>query len=60
LPAIGEYIRDRIEWYFAGNNEECTVKYIDPSYTVRSCPANAQDALYCMTLAQNAVRKHGG
>jgi len=34
-----------------------TVKYIDPSYMIRSVPANAVDSLYCMQLAQNAV--HG-
>ena len=57
LPPIGEFIRDRIVEYFATLNEECTVKYIDPSYMVRSVPANAADSLYCMTLALNAV--HG-
>jgi len=43
--------------YFASIDVECTCKYIDPSYMVRSVPANAADSLYCMTLAQNAVRK---
>ena len=33
------------------------MKYVDPSYQVRSCPANAADSLYCTQLAQNAV--HG-
>ena len=32
-------------------------RYIDPSYMVRSGPANAGDAVLCMILAQNAV--HG-
>lgn len=32
-------------------------RYIDPSYMIRSVPANATDALYCMQLGQNAV--HG-
>jgi 6-phosphofructokinase 1 len=32
-------------------------RYIDPSYTVRSVPANAADSFYCTQLAQNAV--HG-
>lgn len=36
---------------------ESTVKYIDPSYMIRSVPANASDSLYCMLLAHNAV--HG-
>jgi 6-phosphofructokinase 1 len=31
------------------------MKFIDPSYSVRSIPANAADALYCMQLAQAAV-----
>ena len=32
-------------------------RYIDPSYMIRSVPANATDTLYCMQLGQNAV--HG-
>lgn len=57
LPAIGEYIKGQVEQYFKSHGDEATVKYIDPSYMVRSVPANAADALYCMQLAQNAV--HG-
>ncbi len=34
------------------------IKYIDPSYMVRSVAANAHDAIYCIQLAQNAV--HAG
>ena len=57
LPAIGEFVRDQIKEYFASQGEESVVRYIDPSYTVRSIPANAADTIYCMDLAQNAV--HG-
>jgi 6-phosphofructokinase 1 len=58
LPKIGEYMKDVITKYFqVHTGEPATVKYIDPSYTVRSVPANASDSLYCMQLAQNAV--HG-
>jgi 6-phosphofructokinase 1 len=57
LAPIGEFIKQQIEDYFTRLGEEATVKYIDPSYTVRSVPANAADSLYCMQLAQNAV--HG-
>lgn len=32
-----------------------TIKYIDPTYMIRSVPANAFDSQYCATLAQNAV-----
>lgn len=57
LPAIGEFMKKAITEYFKKQGETATVKYIDPSYTVRSVPANAADSLYCMQLAQNAV--HG-
>lgn len=57
LPAIGEYIKAQVEEHFKSHGDEATVKYIDPSYMVRSVPANSADALYCMQLAQNAV--HG-
>jgi len=57
LPMIGEFMREKIVDYFRDNGEVATVKYIDPSYMIRSIPANASDSLYCMQLAQNAV--HG-
>ena len=57
LPKIGEFMKAKVEEYFKSQGDEATVKYIDPSYTVRSCPANAADSLYCMQLGQNAV--HG-
>lgn len=57
LPKIGEFMKKSIESYFESKGETATVKYIDPSYMVRSVPANAYDSLYCMQLAQNAV--HG-
>lgn len=57
LPKIGEFMKKSIEDYFKKHGETATVKYIDPSYTVRTVPANAADSLYCMQLAQNAV--HG-
>lgn len=57
LPPIGEFIRDQIKDYFTSQGEESVVRYIDPSYTVRSVPANAADTIYCTDLAHNAV--HG-
>ena len=50
-------MKSQIEKYFKENNETATVKYIDPSYMIRSVAANSNDAFYCMLLAQNAV--HG-
>eukprot|EP00559_Dactyliosolen_fragilissimus_P001379 CAMPEP_0184866258 /NCGR_PEP_ID=MMETSP0580-20130426/21555_1 /TAXON_ID=1118495 /ORGANISM="Dactyliosolen fragilissimus" /LENGTH=582 /DNA_ID=CAMNT_0027365843 /DNA_START=45 /DNA_END=1793 /DNA_ORIENTATION=+ len=57
LPPIGEFMKKSIDKYFHEQGEAATVKYIDPSYMIRSVPANAADSLYCMQLAQNAV--HG-
>lgn len=58
LAPIAEYIRDQIKKYFKEEKgEEVRMKYIDPSYMVRSVSANAADTLYCTQLAQNAV--HG-
>ena len=52
-----EFIKDRISADFKSHGLGSNVRYIDPSYMIRSVPANAADALYCMMLAQNAV--HG-
>ncbi|EED95817.1 6-phosphofructokinase, partial [Thalassiosira pseudonana CCMP1335] len=57
LPQIGEFMKKAVNDYFRKQGEEATVKYIDPSYMIRSVPANATDTLYCMQLGQNAV--HG-
>jgi len=57
LPPIGQFMKTQVEEHFKKHDDIATVKYIDPSYTVRSVPANAADSLYCMQLAQNAV--HG-
>ena len=55
LKDIGVYIRDEIASHFKKNGTEVNIKYIDPSYMVRSVPANTNDGLYCATLGQNAV-----
>lgn len=59
LPAIGQFLKGAISRHFDEHNpsQPATVKYIDPSYMIRSCPANATDSFLCMQLAQNAV--HG-
>lgn len=57
LPPIGEFLKLKVTEYFADRDTKVTVKYIDPSYMIRSVAANASDSLYCMLLAQNAV--HG-
>jgi 6-phosphofructokinase 1 len=52
---IGAFLRDRITASFKERRTSTSVKYIDPSYLVRSVPANAQDNVYCSQLAQHAV-----
>jgi 6-phosphofructokinase 1 len=55
LADVGRYLRQRIERHFEAQLVEVSVKYIDPSYLIRSCPANATDAELCLRLGQYAV-----
>jgi len=55
LGDIGVFLRDAIREHFAKIDTEMNLKYIDPSYTIRSLPAEASDAAFCMLLGQNAV-----
>ena len=52
---IGIFLRDRIASYFKEKGTEANLKYIDPSYIIRSVPANSQDARLCDGYARNAV-----
>ncbi len=52
---VGEYLKQRITTHFNKKGDGVTVKYIDPSYTIRSCPADASDAVLCYRLARMAV-----
>ena len=55
---IGTHLKNRINEYFRQKDKPVTVRYFDPSYEIRSCPANASDSAYCLLLGQNAV--HAG
>ncbi|MCH2109996.1 MAG: ATP-dependent 6-phosphofructokinase [Polyangiaceae bacterium] len=55
LGDIGVYLRDAIENHFQENQQEIGLKYIDPSYTIRSQAANPADSIYCARLGSNAV-----
>ncbi|MGM0441583.1 MAG: ATP-dependent 6-phosphofructokinase [Elusimicrobiota bacterium] len=55
LRDIGRYLSGAIKRFFKQENTEINIKYFDPSYIIRSVPANATDSLYCVQLAQNAV-----
>ena len=52
---IGVFLRDKIAARFSSGWNAATVKYIDPSYIIRSSPANSDDSIFCTRLAQNAV-----
>lgn len=52
---IGLFLKDKISEQFKSENFPFTLKYIDPSYIIRSAPANANDSKFCSLLAQNAV-----
>ncbi len=55
---IGIFLRDRIKEHFKKTGAEISLKYIDPSYTIRSVPADPHDSAFCLLLGQCAV--HAG
>jgi 6-phosphofructokinase 1 len=58
LKDIGLYLKETISIYFAGKGIDISIKYIDPSYMIRSLPANANDRVFCNFLGRNSV--HAG
>jgi 6-phosphofructokinase 1 len=52
---IGIYLKEKIKEEFDSKNFPHAIRYIDPSYIIRSAPANANDSKFCNLLAQNAV-----
>lgn len=58
LGDIGHFLKDRLTGHFKKCGTPLTLKYIDPSYMIRSVPASPQDRIYCMRLGQAAV--HAG
>jgi 6-phosphofructokinase 1 len=58
LGDIGHFLKDRLVEHFRKCQTPITLKYIDPSYMIRSVPASPQDRIYCMRLGQAAV--HAG
>ena len=55
---IGTFLQGAIKEYFKRTGMEISIKYIDPSYTIRSMPANPHDSAFCLLLGQSAV--HAG
>jgi 6-phosphofructokinase 1 len=55
LGDFGVYLANRIKAFFKNRNKEITLKYFDPSYSIRSTPANTVDSFYCTRLGAHAV-----
>ena len=55
LKDIGTLLRSRITEHFAARRSEVNIRYFDPSYVIRSVPADPYDSMYCVLLAQAAV-----
>ncbi len=58
LKDIGIFLKEKIENYFNKCNFDMNLKYIDPSYMIRSAPAVPNDSIFCAQLGQYAV--HAG
>jgi len=55
---VGIFLRDAIGAHFKRSGIAINLKYIDPSYTIRSVPATPHDSAFCLLLGQSAV--HAG
>jgi len=58
LKDIGVFLKNEITLYFNEKGIPINLKYIDPSYIIRSIPANANDSIFCANLGRWAV--HAG
>jgi len=58
LMDIGMFLIEKITSFFKAKRIDITLKYIDPSYMIRSLPANANDSVFCGFLGRDAV--HAG
>jgi 6-phosphofructokinase 1 len=55
LKDIGPFLGEKIAAFFEAEKIPVVLRYFDPSYQVRSRPANCEDALLCDLFARNAV-----
>ena len=55
LGDIGFFLKNRIIEHFRSKNIPIDLKYIDPSYMIRSVPANANDSMFAAALGRRAV-----
>ena len=55
LADTGTHLRDMINEHFKKRDMEVNLKYIDPSYVIRSSPASPEDSIYCERLGNSAA-----
>jgi 6-phosphofructokinase 1 len=55
LKDIGIFLRGQIEKYLKTEKVPAVMRYFDPSYSIRSCPADAEDSILSDLYARNAV-----
>ncbi len=55
LKDIGLFLRGRIERHCKDAKIPVVMRYFDPSYLIRSVPADAEDSIICDLFARNAV-----
>jgi len=55
LKDVGVFLKEKIEEYFKKKKMEISLKYIDPSYMIRSAPSVPNDSIFCAQLGQYAV-----
>ena len=58
LKDIGLFLKEAVNTHFQERNIPISLKYIDPSYMIRSLPANVNDNIFCSFLGRDAV--HAG
>jgi 6-phosphofructokinase 1 len=52
---IGLFLKEEINKYFDLHGPKIDLKYIDPSYIIRSVPANCDDSILCDQFGRQAV-----
>jgi 6-phosphofructokinase 1 len=55
LGDIGQFLRDAISTHFKSRGIEMAMRYFDPGYQIRGCPANTEDSLLCDRMGRHAV-----
>ena len=55
LSDIGDYLKKEIAGLLKASGVEHSIKYIDPSYSIRAGITNASDSILCTVFAQMAV-----